>query len=1042
MKRLYNMLLIILIMLPLVSADILAATGKIRGRVIDKSTGEPLPGVNILITQQVLPDGSEVTLNQTLGAATDVEGYYFILNVPVGQYAVRASIVGYSTVVLRPVNVDIDRTIEINYQLEPATIEVGQVVVVAQREMIKKDISSTQEIIVPERLEQMPVLRVDEFVRTLKGVEIQSGSQGNGLSVRGGAIRETDVRLDGISLRDPRSENSYLALNTTSVKEIQVLTGGFQAKYGGIRSGLLNVVTKDGQREKYTFSVKSDIVPAQKRYFGTNPWSDESWIYRIYADTSANGYAWRGAYGDTTVPAEFRQFRGWSNNSTEPRALDSLQKLELWKLQHPQYAFGTKPDIFIEGTLTGPVPGESIPIFGEFAGRTTFMLGFKYEDSQIPFPVGPRDSYVDWNGQLKLTTQLSGNMRLSLNGMFAKVSTVNAGGFSTYGGALLGEGTSFSFLNSTESSVRYAARLIGGGSFNQIFNKSRLQYFDQRYVVGGGKFTHALSDKAFYTLDFQIGYTDQDLKPFSTDTTGGANTVDFYSVKAKRNYRFLVPDYGSPNASTNYGYDVLNTFTLFGGPQKVDSSYSYAYQLRGDLTAQLGRHHQIETGFQVVLQDLLVYSGTWYQSQLSYTPDTWQYYKATPLELGIYVQDKLEFEGMILNAGLRLDYLDPMKKGYELSFPVDEDYKELLNTVYNNLAGDPASYERWVLFRELLNNPPGWPETKDKTQFHISPRLGVSFPITESSKMYFNYGHFYQRPPVAFMYQTYVVQGGVSLPTPGLEMAKTISYEFGYEQMFFDELIFNATAYYKDIRNEPLSRQYINYYGDNLVSEYVPDAYRDVRGFELRFERPYGTYFTFTAMYDYMLQSSGQTGLYRIFENRLLARNEELRSPYLNEVDPLPRANVNLNFHTPVKFGPDWGGVFPLEDWYLSYFFEWRDGGRFLSNPSEPEVQKRIYIEAVNYWNADLRLSKAFNTSFGSMEIVLTVKNVHNNKWLNISNMTQTQYDAYKNSLRTPDKGGDDKWGEYKKDYINVGWWEAPVFLNPRRFILGLRLNF
>jgi len=368
--------------------------------------------------------------------------------------------------------------------------------------------------------------------------------------------------------------------------------------------------------------------------------------------------------------------------------------------------------------------------------------------------------------------------------------------------------------------------------------------------------------------------------------------------------------------------------------------------------------------------------------------------------------------------------------------------RDRLNTVYNSLAGDPASYERWALFRELLNNPPGWPETKNETQVHFSPRLGVSFPVTESSKMYFNYGHFYQRPAIAFMYQTHVVQGGVSVRTPGLAMAKTISYEFGYEQMLFDELIFNATAYYKDIRNEPLSRTYIDYYDENPVTVYVPDAYRDIRGFELRFERPYGRFFTFTAMYDYMLQSSGQTGLYQIFENRLLARDAELRTPYVNEIDPLPRANINLNFHTPGNFGPDWGGFFPFENWYLSYFFEWRDGGRFLSNPQEPEPQNYIYIEAVNYWNADLRLSKAFSTSFGSLEIVLTVKNVHDNKWLNIGNMTQTQYDEYKNSLKTPDKGGNDKWGEYKKDYIKVGWWEAPVFLNPRRFILGLRLNF
>jgi hypothetical protein len=1045
MMKFYRILLFIFIILPLIASDVsMAATGKLRGRILDKSTGEALPGVNVLITHQILSDGSEVTLTQTLGAATDVDGYFIILNIPTGQYAVRASIIGYSAVTIKPVRIENDRTIEVDFQLDPATLEVGEVVVIAAREIIKKDVSSTQESITTERIEQMPFLRVDEFLGSIKGVEIQSNAQGHGLSIRGGDPRETSVNIDGMSVGDPRSENSYLGFNTTTLREITLNTGGFEAKYGGVRSGYLDAVTNDGQRDKYSFSIKTSYTPPQPRYFGTNPWSTDSWIYRVYADTTANGYAWRGVSPtDTTVPAEFRNFRGWAVNVVPAeRALDSLQKLELWKMQHPMYGFGRRPDQLYEGTLSGPMPGSFIPLFGEFAKRTVFMAGFRYEDSQLPFPVGPRDNYRDWNGQLKLTTQLNQNMRLSVNGFYAKIESVNGGGFSTYGNTLLGEGgTSFSYLNSTESSVRQAARLIGGGSFSQIFNRSRLQFFDQRYIVGGTKLTHTISNTSYYTVDFQMGFNDQELQPFAMDTSNAAHYVNFFSQVANRNYRFNVPNFGSPNASTNYGYDYRNNFALYGGPQKVDSSYSYSYRLKGDYTAQLGRHHQFETGVHLSYQDLLVYSGTWYQSQLSFTPDTWQYYKATPLEIGLYAQDKLEFEGIILRAGIRLDYLNPMKKGYQVGFPADDDYKEFLNTLYNNLGGDPASYERWLEYRALLESPPGWPQTENKPQVHISPRLGVSFPVTQASKLYFNYGHYYQRAPISFLYSTYVVQGGVAVPTPGLEMARTVSYEFGYEQMFLEDFLVNIMAYYKDISNEPLSRTYINYYEDNRVSQYVPDRYRDVRGFEIKLERSGGRFLRFYAMYDYMLSSSGQSGLSQIFENRLLARDNELRSPYIFESDPLPRANINVTAFTPVEFGPEVFGIYPLEGWYANYFFEWRDGGRILMNPAERDPGRRIYTDIVNYYNADMRISKFFNTGYGSMELFLTIKNVHNLKWLNTSNMLQTQYDAYKNSLKTPDKGGDDKWGEYDKEHIDVGWWEAPVFLNPRRFILGVRIN-
>lgn len=1030
------------VFIALVACEFLsAANGKITGRVVDATTAEPLPGANIIITHIILSDNVQVAMDVQIGASADLNGYYFILNVSPGVYVVKASMVGYGAIVQEFVKIELDRTTNLDFELTPAAIEVEQVVVTAKSDLVKQDVSATQEIIGTVRLQQLPVVRVDEFIGSLKGVQVVSGAQGHGLSVRGGAIRETDVRLDGISLRDPRTENSYLALNSTSIKEIQVLTGGFQAKYGGVRSGLLNVVTKDGQRERYTVSIRTDMAPAnQKRFFGTNPWSDESWIYKVYSGE----YAMSGvAAGDTTVPIEFRNFRGWAHASTPERALDSLQKLELWKFQHPQYQFGDKPDIFIEGTITGPFPGSFIPYFDEFANRTTFLIGFKYENSRLAFPIGPRSNYLDWNGQLKITTQLQNDMRLSINGMMSKIETSSGGRITNYGGALVDQSSSFGFLNSTESSVRQQASLLGGFSHNQMFNKSRLQFYDQRYFVGGAKFTHTVSPNAFYDLEFQVGYTDQELKPFVMDTSIAEHYVNFYSERAKRNYRYYVPNYGSPNASTNYGYDVLNTYTMYGGPQRIDSSYSYVYQLKGGLTAQLGRHHQIEAGFSAQLQDLFIYTGTWFQSQLAYTPDTWQYYKATPLEIGIYAQDKLEFEGMILNAGLRIDYLNPMKKGFVLGFPLDDDYQKLLNEIYPALDGDAMSYERWVFFRALLEDPPGYPRAENKVQFYLSPRMGVSFPITESSKLYFNYGHFYQRPATAFLYNLNVVQGGVAVPTPGLDMAKTIAYEFGYEQMFLNDFIVNVTAYYKDVRNEPLARTYINYYADNLVTQYYPDAYRDIRGIELRLERPLGKFVTFNAMYDYMLQSSGQSGLGQVYEDRLKARDKELRSPNITTTDPRPRANVNLNLHTPRDFGPELFGINWLADIYTSFFFEWRDGGRFLWNPEEPEVKNHIYIDVVDEWNIDFRGSKTFSTPFGSIEFVVTIKNLTNNKWLIPGNMLQTQYDEYKKSLLTPDKGGNDKWGQYKSDdnHINIGWWEAPIFLNPRRIILGLRVN-
>lgn len=1028
-----------------ISAYLFAGNGKLTGRVAEESTGEPLPFANVRISHIILDDGEEVTISAQYGAATDIDGHFVILNVPPGNYVVSASMVGYATSTQKGVLVSSDRTIEINFTLTTASVDIEQVVVVAERKVIKADVSATQEIITAAEIEESPVLRVDEYLNQLKGIELTSDASGAGLSVRGGAIRETDIRMDGISLQDPRSENSYLGFNTATVEEYQVLTGGFEAKYGSIRSGLLNVVTKSGQRDRYTFSVKGNVTPAgQKRFFGTNPWSDESWIYRVFAGE----YAMQGTVDNEDVPDELRYFTGWANPKIGGEAgagLDSLQKLELWKKQHPQYPVANRPDYYIEGAVTGPIPGEAIPIWGDFAKRTTFMFGARYQDSQFAFPLGPRPNFnfVDWNSQLKLTTIFDNNMRLSVNGMVATINSVTGGRTASYSNSLVDEASSFSYLSSTEASVNQQARLINGDNITNIFNLSRLQFQEQKYIIGGFKLTHPLSDNAFYTVDFKVGHTYQELDPFSMDTSR-ADQYTYFTTADGKTKRYFVPNYGSPNGSTNHGLDLLSSYLVYGGLQRIDSSYSTVYSLSGDLTMQIGRHHQFGTGFTAKLSDIFVYSGTWYQSEKSFTPETWQYYKAQPLEAAFYAQDKIEFEGMVLNLGARLELFSANKKGFDVSLPLDEDYTKLISDVYDKLPGTAGSYERWAAFRDYLENPPGWPRTENKIQFKISPRLGVAFPISENSKMYFNYAHLFQRPAAAYMYNSKILSSSVALPTPGLDVPRTISYEFGYEQVLPWDILLNVSAYYKDVANTPLSRQYISYYGDS-VTEYVPDAYSDTRGIELRLSKTAGPFITFNGMVEYIVSSYGQTGLSRVFENKLDARASDIRSAYVTTTEGRPNANLSFNFHTPQDFGGEFLGINWLGGLSLNLFFEWRDGGQQLYNPEETNAKDYIYIDRVNYWNTNLRASKAFTTEYGSFEFILTITNLFNNKFLETSNMSQKQYKEYKESLKLPfetgENHGNDKWGDYKADHINIGWWTAPLFLNPSRVTLGLKLN-
>jgi len=1067
----------------------IAQEGKIVGTVINKETGGFIPGANVIIIN-TYQDGEPVELEYLQGAASNLDGYYTILNVTPGIYDIEASVIGYKTIRKSKVIVNMDLTTKVDFQLEPTVIEGEVVEVIAERPLIQPDISGTQEIINTQQVDATPVLRMDEFVNKIKGVELSSTNDGMGLSVRGGDIRETDVRIDGISLRDPRSENSYLSINSTSIEELQVMTGGFQAKYGHIRSGLVNAVTKEGRRDKYNLTCKFDMTPSpEKKFFGTNHWGKESPIYKVFAGE----YAMQGVPDSVLgqeIPNEplFTDFKGWESRSQRPKNLTAMglperipmtpeQKRDLWLFQHPMYKFAEKPDYYFEGTLTGPLPGVRLPMIGNYFGKSTFLLGVKYEDAQFAFPLGARDNYTDWNAQLKITTRFSTGEKLSINGMYAKINTLTAGRPSTFGGALVDMSSRFNFLNATDASVRHQGQLLAGQTgLSQMYNQSRLQLYDRRHIIGEIKYTNNLSMHSFFTVKLEFNYADHTIQPFGFDPSDSTNWVSFDTSGLKV---LNIPYAGAPNASTNYGRDITDNFNLYGGLQAVDSSYSWRTSLRCDYTVQVGKHHEFETGIDFLFNHIFVNSGTWQQAEKSWTPDTWQYFTETPIYLGLYLQDKLEFEGMVANIGLRADYFNPLKKSYEVKHPLDNDYKYFYDLIYTNLPGDFGSLDRWVKYREMLDQPKGWPTTKTKPQIKLSPRIGVSFPITIASKLYFNYGHFFQKPNIHFLYNRNISPGSAIVPSPELNMAKTVAFEFGYEQLFLQKYLLNASAYYKNVEDEPLSRTYIDYWETIYVTKYFPDAFRDIRGIELRMEKKFGRFFTFWGNYEYMLVSYGEIGKSRVFENRLKAA-EETRYSSIYTTEPRPSAQLNLNWHTPPEFGPSILSCRPLSDIYMNLFYEWRDQGDVILNPEEPE-EKQQRIGIVDYVNMDLRGSKRFTVKNTDIEFVVTVQNLLNIKRLTYSNMPQAQYYEYKESLKTEDIFAPeerDRLGEYPRDeyiwetatykirkslyrlkrsigmkaekpwrwgnndHIKIGWYDTPLYLNPRRVLIGIRVYF
>jgi len=202
-------------------------TGKIAGRVTDAQTGEPIVGVNVII------EGTY------LGAATDINGNYVIINVPPGTYRVKASAIGYKTVVKEGVKVSIDLTTRVDFQLEPTVIELGQeVVVFAERPLVQKDLTASTAIIGSDLIQALPITEFQEVIQLQAGVVAGH--------IRGGRSGEVAYWIDGVPVTDVYDRSAVISVDRKSIQELQLVSGAFNAEYGQAMSGIINIATKDG----------------------------------------------------------------------------------------------------------------------------------------------------------------------------------------------------------------------------------------------------------------------------------------------------------------------------------------------------------------------------------------------------------------------------------------------------------------------------------------------------------------------------------------------------------------------------------------------------------------------------------------------------------------------------------------------------------------------------------------------------------------------------------------------------------------------------
>lgn len=237
MKKNYTNLLVAFLLLFSAAAFSQTGVGKISGRITDAATGEALIGANIII------------LNTNLGAATDIEGNYFILNITPGTYDVKVSYVGYAPKTVEGVRVVANITYELNVDL--STDFTLPDIVVVDKKFFEEKATNTVKVIDSDQISRLPVRGVQNLASLQSGVVIQEGSGGQegnaSINVRGGRGSEVLYIVDGVPQNNLYNRQTVAQVSNIAIDQISFQVGGYEAKYGQAQSGIVNVTTKSGQ---------------------------------------------------------------------------------------------------------------------------------------------------------------------------------------------------------------------------------------------------------------------------------------------------------------------------------------------------------------------------------------------------------------------------------------------------------------------------------------------------------------------------------------------------------------------------------------------------------------------------------------------------------------------------------------------------------------------------------------------------------------------------------------------------------------------------
>ena len=398
---------------------------------------------------------------------------------------------------------------------------------------------------------------------------------------------------------------------------------------------------------------------------------------------------------------------------------------------------------------------------------------------------------------------------------------------------------------------------------------------------------------------------------------------------------YKAEDYTMNNPYGVYGLFICEGYSYFHY-RTTETKY-----IKGDISWTPNKVHELKTGF-----DLTQYTIAEYTNQSPYDPNPfWEYYKAKPLTFAAFLQDRADFEDLVIRGGLRFDYLDA--KARRRAFP-------------DSVGGRAEIRDSMVPVDPKLR---------------LSPRLGLSFPLSERVKFRFSYGHFFKNPTYSDLFSCSEFSAldiqrrpNNIVGNPDLAAEKTIAYEMGFDAQLSDIFAFDLTTYYKDVYDLSGTRtiQSIPSY-----TMYYNVEYARIMGAEATFTKQLSDYWRASASYTYQIAkgtASTATAEY--------SRGYVVQIDYPLDHDMRHQASLDFSLSFPSDF------VFiPLRDFEGSLLSRFNSGLPYTPTDIRgTQIADENSSRLPSTFSIDSRLNKSFKVGRMNINVFCDIFNLLNNE--------------------------------------------------------------